>query len=160
MNDFKDFKEYIQTWIKEFVSVKHPILNQIPCPYAASSKVQYRFVNNEIMHEVYDVMVSWSGDYDVAIVGCDKDYITTEKLHQMTDQINNTQDKFILLRDHPDDTMDTVNSVSMSNGKYILIFIQLREKLDEARKYLASKGYYDTWTDEDYRKVVGNERSI
>ena len=45
------------------------------------------------------------------------------------------------------------------NGKHILFLIQSKKDLQEARKHLKSTTYYDRWTNDYYREVVGEEKS-
>ena len=133
------FEQDIKAWVNDFVSVHNETLNQIPCPYAKQAKVQYKFVERNIMLEADDMIHNWTGDYEVGIIGCPVDYINPEALKIVVDQVNATQEEFVLLRDHPNDD-DIIQNVEMGNGKYVLVFVQKRKALQEASDKLKQAG--------------------
>jgi hypothetical protein len=53
-----------------------------------------------------------------------------------------------VLEDHPAES-EQVLGVSMNQGTYALLFVQLRSKLEEAAAQLAPRGYYHDWP-QDY----------
>ena len=58
----------------------------------------------------------------------------------------------VVLEDHPDD-IEEVKNFKLNFGECCLLLVQSRSKLNEARAYLESKGYYKNW-DAEYKKDV------
>ena len=51
-----------------------------------------------------------------------------------------------------------MENIQIGNGKHILFLIQSKKDLQEARKHLKSTTYfYDRWTNEYYKEVVGED---
>ena len=65
----------------------------------------------------------------------------------------------LLHLDHPEDP-GYIDGEYTGNGKHILFLIQSKKDLQEARKHLRSTTYYDRWTNEYYKEVVGEEKMI
>ena len=63
----------------------------------------------------------------------------------------------ITLLDHPDDP-GFIDAEYTRNGKHILFLIQSKKDLQKARKHLKSTTYYDRWTNEYYKEVLGEEK--
>lgn len=148
----KEFEDYIKTWVTDFVSVHNETLGQIPCPYAKAAKVKYIF-NDEMAYDIMNQIYKWDDAYEVVVMGCEKDQISAEHLRDIISPINENQDQFYLMRDHPDED-DVIQGVNMSNGKYTLVFIQKRAALIKAVNHLETTTYYDNWTEEELAEVV------
>ena len=49
---------------------------------------------------------------------------------------------------------EKVLDVCVNQGKYALVLLQERDKLQRARKILQKQDYYKYWTEEYYKEVV------
>jgi hypothetical protein len=64
----------------------------------------------------------------------------------------------IVLKDHPANP-GMIDSASTSNGRFLLLFIQHFDKLNEASKALHQTDYYKNWSREFYDELVGSRSS-
>ena len=62
---------------------------------------------------------------------------------------------YIALEDHPD-AEEKVLDVCVNQGKYALVLLQERDKLQRARNILQKQDYYKYWTPEYYEEVVND----
>ena len=62
---------------------------------------------------------------------------------------------YIALEDHPD-AEEKVLDVCVNQGKYALVLLQERDKLQRARNILQKQDYYKYWTAEYYEEVVND----
>jgi hypothetical protein len=61
---------------------------------------------------------------------------------------------FVFLDDHVENE-ERMDDIVFNNGKYNVLFLQRKSKLDIAAKKLEKLGYYNNWTKEYYDEVVG-----
>ena len=64
----------------------------------------------------------------------------------------------VVLEDHPK-IMETVNSVKLNNGEYILFLAQSLSKLNHFSKLLESGPYYKNWSKSYLQSVKGFRES-
>ena len=63
----------------------------------------------------------------------------------------------LALADHPD-TVEEHNGVCFNMGKYALVLIQDKAKLEEHARFLAHKGYYNGWDEEYLQEVFAHRK--
>ena len=64
------------------------------------------------------------------------------------------RDDIVVLEDHPD-YKEKIGSVSMSNGRYCLMFVQKKSKLNQFSNILKqTTDYYKNWTQAELDDVV------
>jgi hypothetical protein len=149
--DHVQAKMDVINWITGFVEKPNPLLNGwAPCPYARQARLQSRVdirigqnpssdLENITSHDFKDLDVI-ALIYDPAIWP-----LTTFRSAWQDTQSRVLQDQGIyVLEDHPEDS-EQVLGVVMNQGTWALLFVQLRQKLEEAAEQLAAKGYYNNW---------------
>jgi hypothetical protein len=158
----EQLKADVATWILDWVSVHNDALGVIPCPFAKqaliTNKLDFTIAGNiEVLHSLLD-MVSRTGlKSEVLVIGMNRNIISPKDLSSIIKDINANvlmPTGYVALEDHPDDE-ETVNGVKMNQGSWVLILIQLTEKLNQASTMLQKQGYYSNWTQEEYDDVVG-----
>jgi hypothetical protein len=144
----------IKDWIENFVSKFNPGLGHIPCPFAKAAviKDQIKYVTVNSIEDIINLGNNIANNglpKPIIVVGCNPDILTPLELEDATKQINGIMKPsgIVGLDDHPESS-ETINGVSMNQGKWALILIQEANELVKARKILESKGYYDKWTQE------------
>lgn len=156
-----DFKEDIEEWITNWVSVYNPGLEAVPCPFAKGAmmkrSIQYLVMESklELDMRLADISTLPEGK-EVIAIGIDPDLITADDLRELV-QFHNyghfMDEGLITLEDHPD-ALELINGVKMNQGVWAIVLIQSSVKLHEATQKLRAQGYYKNWTPENIKEVV------
>ena len=139
----------IKDWIYNVLSKPNASFNNLPpCPYAKQAYIQKKIlildsIGNENLQELLET-------YEVVIYAFNPNDISSKELYNLSVLLSN--DNIVALDDHPE-YEEKVNDVILNNGEYALLLVQERNKLNVARKFLKSKGYYNNW-DPKYLKEV------
>ena len=154
----------ILAWSETFVEVPHPSLGGWPpCPFARQARL-----NNTIQvltgaDPYFDLRnrARWGmGAYEVIVYAYDPVDWPYQRFHAAVEDANT---EFLLsrdilaLEDHPDSVED-VNGVVMTHGKYALVLVQSLSQLNVAAKQMGSKGFYHAWP-EKYLTGLFNHRT-
>lgn len=161
--DIEQVKKDIESWIVNFVEVPHPALGGFPpCPYARSARLKRSYEVYLGMDPYYDLKNRarmGMGNKEVIIYA----YDPTEWNHELfSASLHAANTEFLLhkdilaLEDHPHD-VEMVNGVCMNQGTYALALVQSLSDLDIKAKMMATKGFYDTWS-EDYLEALFQHR--
>lgn len=153
----------VENWIYEFVSVYNEQLETIPCPFAKQALVRnqivYRIAENisdlDDICELYKDPALWETK-EVLVIGIEPQLIGAMTLVDEVDRLNKEvliPAGLIALEDHPD-IKESISGVTMNQGKWSLILIQSKEKLNAASKILEKQGYYSKWTTEQLNEIV------
>lgn len=140
---------HIKEWIFNVLSkVSSDFNNLPPCPYAKQAYLQNKILvlelfNNENLEKLLN-------NYEVVIYALNPSEISADDLYNKALSLSNNS--IVALDDHPS-CEEKVGNTILNNGKYALILVQQRHKLEQARQFLKSKGYYDNW-DKDYLNEV------
>jgi len=156
--DLEKVEQDIQLWIEHFLSLNHPVFNNLPpCPFAKKAwtdgAVQVilcpdpRKFGKEI-----DLLEEQK---EVLIYIFNRAFITPNMLATIAENFNKNHPELLALEDHPED-VEKVQNVIMNHGCYAMILVQNRDKVNRARKILAKQGYYDNWSDEYLESVTGS----
>ena len=134
----------IENWIKE-VSVVRPELGGFAiCPFA--KKANYEILEIDI-DKIYPI-----DGLDVVIYVVDEDDL--EVINWWADFYNNKYKDWLFFEDCA--SYDTfINGVKTNNGKHNLILGQPKEKLKKFRDILKKTDYYNYWSDDYYKEIVG-----
>jgi hypothetical protein len=148
----------MRDWILNDLSEPVAILNNFSkCPYAKTAYLENKVKFYEIVStiDIHNVIINWKNDTDVAVIRLPDD-VTGNNIVNLVDELNElyTIDDFVFLDDHTDNE-ERMHDVVFNNGKYNVLFLQRKSKLDLATKKLEKLGYYENWTEEYYNKVVG-----
>ena len=154
-----DSKQYLETWILNFLSTPQSILNDFPpCPFAKKAYVDSRINIIEVTDYANDIknhLSNWSEEYEVLVFVC-PDNIDADAFVEETQKLNEVfmPKGLILLEDHVN-IDEQIGSLILNNGKYNIILAQRIDKLNEAAEKLHRTAYYENWPKEYYDKVVG-----
>lgn len=143
-------QKHIEDWITNFLSITSIQFNNLPpCPYAKQAWTKGKVLVIESQDpKNYDALLE---EFEVIIYAYNPSSVTADELYKRCLEISNTE--IVALDDHPDN-IEQVNGIVLNNGKYALILIQKRDKLEQARTYLKSKDYYKNWTKEYFQEVL------
>lgn len=154
--DFAQAQQDVMAWLTQFVEQPHPALaGWPPCPYARKARLDNKFAMKAGTEPYWDLMRVDLGTLDViAFVYDPADFAAAEfeNLVQRANQGFLLARDLIALPDHPD-APEIVNSVTMNQGQWAIVFVQALRKLDAHAKNLADRGYYHDWP-EDYLKIL------
>jgi hypothetical protein len=146
-------KQEIQDWIFNTLSTPTPIFNNLPaCPYAKKAWLDGKVEIVDKDWQTFDFSLLLTGKYDLYIIPCNSN-LEVEAFDHLVEQVReHVGNQYIVLDDHPEHK-EQVKEIDLNFGKCPLIFVQSREKLQEARKFLESKDYYKNW-DPEYKNEV------
>lgn len=150
-----EFETYMRDWILNDLSSPVALLNGFSkCPYAKTA-----FLDNKVKFfndaEIEDIIKAWDDNsIEVAVINLGD--ISSYEISLKTELLNRIYMPldFIFLEDHVDNE-ERMGDVIFNNGKYNVLFMQRKSKLDLATKKLEKLGYYKNWTEEYYEEVVG-----
>lgn len=153
----------IESWIIQFVEKPNQNLKGwAPCPFARKARLR-----NE-------VQLTWLGEGSVSgalemaaqQVLSDKKKVVLvatdrlaewplDKLSQFVEQWRSEHraKDLHLLRDHPD-CEEKMGEVCFNQGRYLIFFVQRRSYLFKASQELEAKGYYNSWPDAFYQRIL------
>lgn len=163
------FESSIDDWIQNFLSKPSKTFNNLPpCPYAKKAWLDNSVLTHWldgsfeldvwIRAEIENYTYHWPKGKEVVILGFDYDRITADELSNIIDETKPMLDKrgYIALEDHPLD-VEEVQGIKLNHGKYALVLIQPKEKLETARLWLEKKDYYKNWTSKYKQEVQERE---
>ena len=150
--DFEHARQDILNWIIEFVEQPHPALNGWPlCPHARRARTDGQLDIRPGVSDPYtDLRSVELGRFSVVIFVYDPAEFTANEFEQQIRAVNAAflvPRDLLALADHPD-TLETINGVSMNQGRWAMAFVQSLSQLDAVAKNLADRGYYQDWPDD------------
>jgi len=141
---------HIENWIINYLTIPSETFNNLPpCPYAKQA-----WLDNKVLVVEDDIQTDCKqllDTYEVIIYVYNPKEISAENLSDLAASFSD--EKIVVLDDHPD-YEESVGDVVLNNGKYALLLVQERSKLDKARQILKTKGYYDNWSPEYLKEVL------
>lgn len=155
-----EFEEYMKDWILNDLSSPVAALNGFAkCPYAKKAylenKVSFSTNYSDLRENIADITKNWNNDKTEVTVILLDDSIDEIKITELVDSLNAEYMPldFIFLDDHVNN-VERMHDVVFNNGKYNVLFLQRKSKLDQATRRLEKTGYYNNWTKEYYDEVV------
>ena len=159
-------KSDIEQWLISFVEVPHPALGGFPpCPYAQQARLRKQYdvrIGKDPVDDLFKfAKKQYLGRMDVIIYAYSPKQFDDAYFNWAVD-VANTSKRFkkrnlLALADHPD-TVEEHNGVCFNMGKYALVLIQDKAKLEEHARFLAHKGYYDGWDEEYLQEVFAHRK--
>ena len=150
MKDISNHKNDIEQWIERITTPQksgHPI-----CPFA--KKAKYWIYPYEDMLSLQLRAGFYDHRFDLFICLPTDQYMTVEQAKYLESNCNRHAKDSITLLDHPDDP-GYIDDICTSNGKYVIFLIQSKKGLLDARSLLRKSNYYNNWSDDYYKKIVG-----
>lgn len=95
-------------------------------------------------------------ELDVLILVTDRKRWTRNQTHKLRRELNELfhKDDKVILEDHPDDN-EKVGNIHMSNGRYTLLLVQKKSKLNKFATILKNTtDYYKNWNQKELDEVV------
>lgn len=153
-----EFETYMGEWILNDLSTPIAALNNFPkCPYAKTAylenKIKFYEINNT--NEIHTIVANWDEELDVGVIKL-PDSVNNRDIIKLVDNMNELymDEDFVFLDDHVDNP-ERMGDIVFNNGKYNVLFLQRKSKLNIAAQKLEKLGYYKNWTKEYHDEVVG-----
>ena len=136
-------KDLLQDWFEFIQKPNKSFDNMPPCPFAKSA-----FQRNKIDVLQYKNLLTvieymskpWEKEVAIFVL---QDY-GAAYLQWLAMKLGIMYPDFIFLEDHPD-LVEDIDGQIMNSGK-VLLLVQERKELEEAREDLLKTKYYDKWT--------------
>ncbi len=148
MINIDEARESVINWLKDFVEVPHPALQDWPpCPYAKQARVKGQIDFREGGNPYADLLtLSNSGmeEWEVIVFIYDPEDWPADKFEELIQKANEgplAEAGLISLSDHPKHK-EEVNGVCFNHGTYALSIAALTQNLNEGADKLYKKGYY------------------
>tara|TARA_B100000401_G_C52688365_1_gene663234 strand:+ start:266 stop:724 length:459 start_codon:yes stop_codon:yes gene_type:complete len=141
----------IETWITTVLdSPNSKFGNLPPCPYAKKA-----WVEGNVSVKMFDDVQSftpqdWDKEVNIYVMN---PWISSELLSEMAKNYNSMYSDYLFLEEHPD-LIEDVGGFVVNQGKLILLIVQDRKPLEEARKKLQETNYYENWTPEMKKRII------
>ena len=143
-------QSHIKLWIQHLSQPQPDLGGLAVCPYAA--RARYKILNRVKKLIKFEKDQHLLNTVDVLLYL--KEFrMKKSKMYELCDQLNDTHKKYVFLADHWE-VETNINDVRTNNGLYNLILCQKRSKLENARKFLRSKKYYDYWSKKYLKDVM------
>ena len=141
----------IETWITTVLDTPNSKFGNLPpCPYAKKA-----WVDGNVSIKMFDDVQSftpqdWDKEVNIYVMN---PWISSELLSEMAKNYNNMYSDYLFLEEHPD-LIEDVGGFVVNQGKLILLIVQDRKPLEEARKKLQETNYYENWTSEMKKRII------
>ena len=141
----------IETWITTVLDTPNSKFGNLPpCPYAKKA-----WVEGNVSIKMFDDVQSftpqdWDKEVNIYVMN---PWISSELLSEMAKNYNNMYSDYLFLEEHPD-LIEDVGGFVVNQGKLILLIVQDRKPLEEARKKLQETNYYENWTSEMKKRII------
>jgi hypothetical protein len=143
-------QSHIKLWTQHLSKPQDDLGGLSVCPYAARARYKIldrvknpiNFEQDQYLLETIDVLLYL------------KEFrMKQSQMYLLCDQLNDAHKEYVFLADHWE-TETKIKNVRTNNGLYNLILCQKRSKLENARKFLRSKNYYDYWSKKYLKDVM------
>ena len=141
----------IETWITTVLDTPNSKFGNLPpCPYAKKA-----WVEGNVSVKMFDDVQSftpqdWDKEVNIYVMN---PWISSELLSEMAKNYNSMYSDYLFLEEHPD-LIEDVGGFVVNQGKLILLIVQDRKPLEEARKKLQETNYYEKWTPEMKKRII------
>jgi hypothetical protein len=143
-------------WMVNFVEQPHANLNNwTVCPYAKQARLSNNISIRQGISPYDDCLDLLSYDWSQEVVVFWYNQFDSTNFIDEVRRANEVllEKNIVALEDHPEIT-ETVNEIKMNFGVCPIIICQQLDKLTIASEKLKSKGYYDTWSQEEVDNIV------
>ena len=141
----------IEDWILDFLSKPNSAFDNLPpCPYAKKA-----WLDGNVEVKMWKDFESFRYDKwekEVTIYVMDP-YTSPEFLSQIAKNYNKLYPDYLFLEEHPD-LIEDVGGFVVNQGELILLIVQERKPLEEARDKLQGTTYYEHWTPEMRERII------
>ena len=141
----------IETWITRVLDVPNSKFgNMPPCPYAKKA-----WLDGNISLRMFDDIQTfapeeWDKEVNIYVMN---PWMSAELLSEMALYYNKKHPDYLFLEEHPD-LVEDVGGFVVNQGELILLIVQRRKPLEEARKKLQETNYYENWSPEMKERII------
>lgn len=157
MKDQKDLEFDVADWIHNFLDLPNGKLEGFkPCPYSGMAKWRAE-IGTEPLRDLVKLALAWDDKLDVVVLGYDPAKLDPHSFEVDIEQANLRiliPIDLLALEDHPQ-SPESVNGVSMNIGNWAIVLVQRFSKIRSASRSLKKLGYYQSWSQDYYNRVVG-----
>jgi hypothetical protein len=147
---------YLNKWIERVAEPLPDLGGYATCPFAKQAQ------KNQILIEkinVEGIVPPTDLNFEIVIYVIE-DNIDSTTLDMYVEKFNSTFKDLVFLADHPNQIIETGTNAYSSNGKYVLILCQPKDKLRKARETLTKTRYYSFWNPEYLKKIMGDDYGL
>jgi len=144
---------YLNKWIEQIAEPLSDLGGYATCPFAKQAQ------KNQILIEktnISDIIPPRDLNFEIVIYVVE-DTLDPATLDEHVEKFNSIFNDLVFLADHPGQTLDTGVSAHSSNGKYVLVLCQPKDKLRKARETVIKTRYYSFWNPEYLKKIMGDD---
>lgn len=156
--DFEQAQHSILQWMQQFLEVSNPALDGwAPCPYARAARLRGSIDFRAGGADPYVDLrhITHMGGFEVVVLIYEVQEFGAQEFNDLVSAANLaflSGHGLIALADHPGDR-EEVRGVCMNQGQWALVLVQDQDRLDQAARQLAQRGFYDGWP-EDYLQTL------
>lgn len=121
-----------------------------PCPFAKSAFVKNKveIINYEDFPQIVGYMnKKWTKEVVIFVMENE----SAEWVTNLAEKCNKIYPDFLFLEEHPD-LVEEVGGMHLNSG-LVLLLVQKRRELEDAREELRRTNYYDKWTEELKQRI-------
>lgn len=156
MQNSPDYVVHMNEWIERVSEPMSDLGGYATCPFAKQAQKSQISIEKR---NLADIVPPTDTNFEV-VMYIVEDTIDPATLDTHVEQLNSTFKDLVFLADHPQQTLDTGVSRYSSNGKYIVILCQPKDKLRKARESMAKTRYYSFWNPEYLKKIMGDDYGL
>ena len=141
----------IETWITGVLDTPNSKFGNLPpCPYAKKAWVEGN-VNVKMFDDTQSFAPQdWDKEVNIYVMN---PWTSSELVSDMAKNYNNLYPDYLFLEEHPD-LVEDVGGFVVNQGELILLIVQDRKPLEEARAKLQETNYYEHWTPEMKERII------
>ena len=141
----------IETWINKILDAPNSKFGNLPpCPYARQA-----WLDGNVSVKMWEDAKSFEADeWDKQVhIYVFDDMMDPQTLSELACEYNNKYPEFLFLEEHPE-LVEDVDGFICNEGELILLIVQGRKHLEDAREVLKKTNYYDKWTPEMKERII------
>ncbi len=141
----------IEEWITRVLDVPNSKFGGIaPCPHARKAWFEGN-VEVKMWKDFSSFRYEkWEKEVTIYVMN---PYLSAEFLSQMAKNYNKLYPDYLFYEEHPD-LVEDVGGFVVNQGELILLIVQQRKPLEEARDKLQGTSYYEHWTPEMKERII------
>tara|TARA_B100002019_G_scaffold47570_1_gene40192 strand:- start:10970 stop:11425 length:456 start_codon:yes stop_codon:yes gene_type:complete len=145
-----DKETSLQAWFSKLTKPSEIFGGMPPCPFAKSAFVKNKveIINYEDFPQIVGYMnKKWTKEVVIFVMENE----SAEWVTNLAEKCNKIYPDFLFLEEHPD-LVEEVGGMHLNSG-LVLLLVQKRRELEDAREELRRTNYYDKWTEELKQRI-------
>ena len=135
----------LQNWFDMLTKPSEAFGGFPPCPFAKSAflRKKVEVIEYDNFSQITGLMSQpWTKEVVIFVI----DNQSADDVTKLAEKCNTIYPDFLFLEEHPD-LVEEVGGQHLNSGM-VLLLVQLRKELEDARNELKGTPYYDKWTNE------------